>query len=236
MRHQRLPRLALVIGTMSLPVLLLGGTAFGQTVQMFDSAPTLEQLRNIIIPESHGGMTRRIVLPQDTAPQVTTPIQPVSASVPVMVTDPVSGRQNRERGGQTGAVLEQQPAPASAKAPSDAPSGRTARGGVVGFRINFAFNSNAIPAAYAVFIDRVGELMREEPQLKLRIEGHTDAVGSDRYNLALSQRRAIAVARYLVGQHIEPERLSPVGKGKAEPLTSNPYDSRNRRVQFVRVE
>jgi outer membrane protein OmpA-like peptidoglycan-associated protein len=79
--------------------------------------------------------------------------------------------------------------------------------------------------------------MQQEPALSLLIEGHTDALGSDRYNLELSERRAIAVARYLVVHHgIAPERLQVAGKGKSEPLLSDPYDPRNRRVQFIRAE
>jgi outer membrane protein OmpA-like peptidoglycan-associated protein len=79
--------------------------------------------------------------------------------------------------------------------------------------------------------------MQQEPSLSLLIEGHTDALGPDRYNFELSERRAIAVARYLVVHHgIAPERLQVAGKGKSEPLLSDPYDPRNRRVQFIRTE
>jgi outer membrane protein OmpA-like peptidoglycan-associated protein len=69
------------------------------------------------------------------------------------------------------------------------------------------------------------------------IEGHTDAVGSDAYNLDLSKRRAVAVALYLVNQMgISPDRLAVAGKGKTEPLTDDPYDAANRRVQFARMK
>jgi outer membrane protein OmpA-like peptidoglycan-associated protein len=107
----------------------------------------------------------------------------------------------------------------------------------VGFRINFALNSVIIPSAYEPYIDRIGELMRQEPTLALLVEGHTDALGSDKYNVDLSERRAVAVARYLVVRHgIDPERLRVAGKGKSEPLLHDPYDPRNRRVQFLRAE
>jgi OmpA-OmpF porin, OOP family len=107
----------------------------------------------------------------------------------------------------------------------------------VGFRISFALNSAIVPPAYERHIDRIGELLRQEAGLKLLVEGHTDALGSDEYNLELSKRRALSVARYLVAHHgIEPERLQVAGKGKTEPLLDNAYDPRNRRVQFLRVE
>jgi OmpA-OmpF porin, OOP family len=84
-------------------------------------------------------------------------------------------------------------------------------------------------------IDRVAQLMREAPELKLRIEGHTDAAGSADYNQSLSQERALSVAQYLAAQGIARTRLILVGKGKTEPLTHDPYEPANRRVQFVRI-
>jgi outer membrane protein OmpA-like peptidoglycan-associated protein len=84
-------------------------------------------------------------------------------------------------------------------------------------------------------MDRIAELMKEAPQVKLRIEGHTDAAGSPGYNVSLSKRRALSVGEYLVSQGVDPSRLILVGKGMTEPLTRNPYDPTNRRVQFVRV-
>jgi OOP family OmpA-OmpF porin len=84
-------------------------------------------------------------------------------------------------------------------------------------------------------IDTVAELMKQSPEIKVRIEGHTDAVGSVSYNLSLSGRRALSVGEYLVKQGIDPSRLELVGKGMSEPLTRNKYDPANRRVQFVRT-
>ncbi|TDG19053.1 OmpA family protein [Paracraurococcus ruber] len=109
--------------------------------------------------------------------------------------------------------------------------------GTIGFRINFALNSDAVPPTAFAFLDRVAELMRAEPQVKMQVEGHTDALGADAYNLQLSQRRAAAVANYLVErQGVEVTRLVVQGLGETTPLTENPYDPRNRRVQFARVD
>ena len=78
--------------------------------------------------------------------------------------------------------------------------------------------------------------MKETPQLKLRVEGHTDAVGTPEYNLSLSKRRALSVAEYLVDHRgIAPDRFVLVGKGMSEPMVEDGSDPRNRRVQFVRV-
>ena len=109
--------------------------------------------------------------------------------------------------------------------------------GSIGFRINFALNSDVVPQSAFPFIDRIAELLREQSQVKLQVEGHTDALGSDAYNLDLSQRRAAAVANYLVDrQGIEATRLVVLGMGEGAPLVENGYDPRNRRVQFARVD
>ena len=67
------------------------------------------------------------------------------------------------------------------------------------------------------------------------LEGHTDAVGSDRYNLELSERRAEAVQSYLRELYrIAPERLTTVGKGERELLLPDqPKAAPNRRVRVV---
>jgi outer membrane protein OmpA-like peptidoglycan-associated protein len=106
----------------------------------------------------------------------------------------------------------------------------------VGFRINFGFNSAGIPGEHVAQLDRIAELLIQEPKLSLAVEGHTDAVGGDEFNLQLSGRRADAVVRYLVERGVDPKRLMSVGKGKREPLVADPYDGRNRRVQFIRIE
>jgi outer membrane protein OmpA-like peptidoglycan-associated protein len=105
-----------------------------------------------------------------------------------------------------------------------------------GFRINFRFDSAVIPADAYEYLDTVGTVLHSEPKVAIVVEGHTDAKGADAYNLKLSERRAKAVEDYLVQKHqIAESRIHAVGKGKAEPLTSNPFDPNNRRVQFARA-
>ena len=109
--------------------------------------------------------------------------------------------------------------------------------GSIGFRINFALNSDVVPQSAFPFIDRIAELLREQLQVKLQVEGHTDAPGSEVYNLQLSQRRAAAVATYLVQkQGVDAARLVVLGFGEGVPLVENAYDPRNRRVQFTRTD
>jgi outer membrane protein OmpA-like peptidoglycan-associated protein len=72
--------------------------------------------------------------------------------------------------------------------------------------------------------------------LKLQLEGHTDAVGSDDYNLKLSQQRADAVRDFLVEQGVSLANISAVGLGKDSPVASNDSAAgrqQNRRVELV---
>jgi outer membrane protein OmpA-like peptidoglycan-associated protein len=102
-------------------------------------------------------------------------------------------------------------------------------------KIFFEHNSAVIlPMSYGV-IDAVLVVLQENPNMHIRIEGHTDDQGSDDFNLKLSDGRAQSVARYLVARGIEPARLIAVGFGERQPLVENTTDdgrAQNRRVEF----
>jgi outer membrane protein OmpA-like peptidoglycan-associated protein len=83
---------------------------------------------------------------------------------------------------------------------------------------------------------RVSGILITHPDLKLEIEGHTDSVGSDSYNQALSERRAESVRGYLVSQRIAPQSITQVGLGESRPVATNDTAAgrqRNRRVELV---
>ncbi|MDO9708136.1 OmpA family protein [Paracraurococcus lichenis] len=236
-----------IAGLATLASLLLGGPAMAQTVHIFEEAPPLEMLRNIMVPESRPGLTRRIVLGQPTMPAPAQIQAPVSAPAPAPAPAPeamAAAEPEPERTAEPAPRRPRRPAPAAVLAangntlPIPAPAQPQAEApGTIGYRINFALNSDAIPASAQGFLDRLGELMREQPQVKLQVEGHTDALGPDEYNLQLSQRRAASVANYLMQRHgVELPRLVVLGLGEGQPLYENGYDPRNRRVQFVRVD
>jgi OOP family OmpA-OmpF porin len=101
--------------------------------------------------------------------------------------------------------------------------------------VNFAFDSAAIAPESEAILDKAVEALKNAPTVHVRVEGHTDSIGSEQYNLKLSQRRAEAVVNYLVGQGIEASRLEPVGYGESEPVASNATKEgryRNRRVEL----
>ena len=85
-------------------------------------------------------------------------------------------------------------------------------------------------------LDQVAAAVKKYPNLKLRVEGHTDNVGGDAFNVKLSQQRADAVKNYLVGQQIPADQVTAVGVGKADPVASNNTAegrAQNRRVEFI---
>jgi OmpA-OmpF porin, OOP family len=220
----RLTRIAL---TASCIAISGGGSGWAQSVQVFDKAPSLEVLRSIMVPESSPGATRSIVM---SRPDLGTSVQRATpASIAAPDQDATPSRQP-----VSDMRYNEDVKPAPAPAPRHKPSVQV-KPASVGFRINFAFNSAELPSSGNDMIDTVAAVMKETPNIKVRIEGHTDAVGSAEYNSELSKRRAIAVGEYLVKQGIDPSRLMLVGKGMSDPLVKDPYDGQNRRVQFVRI-
>lgn len=96
--------------------------------------------------------------------------------------------------------------------------------------------SNLRPEADAI-LHPVLEMLQRDPSLNVDIEGHADWMGSDEYNIRLSQRRAEAVVDWLAAHGIARERLNAVGKGEREPIASNETaEGRqlNRRVEVRR--
>lgn len=85
-------------------------------------------------------------------------------------------------------------------------------------------------------LDRVVELMNNNPTLEIEISGHTDDKGSDAYNLKLSQNRANSVKKYVSNKGIETKRMNAKGYGESQPEVPNDSDENrqiNRRVQFT---
>lgn len=102
--------------------------------------------------------------------------------------------------------------------------------------VNFTFDSSAILPESRFKLANAVEVMSSHPKMKVQIVGHTDSVGSDEYNKALSLRRATAVRDYLVSQGVNESRMTVDGKGESEPVAPNTTDAermKNRRVVFT---
>jgi outer membrane protein OmpA-like peptidoglycan-associated protein len=84
-------------------------------------------------------------------------------------------------------------------------------------------------------LNDVAQALTDYPTIKVRIEGHTDSQGKDKFNLGLSQRRADSVRKYLIDKGIDPDRMVSVGFGEDVPIADNRTKAgraQNRRVEF----
>ncbi len=100
----------------------------------------------------------------------------------------------------------------------------------------FATGKSEIKSGATVNLDRLTTFMNEYPKRTAAIEGFTDSMGSDEMNQSLSERRADAVKRYLVGQGVGSARLTSSGRGENSPVADNESAAgrqQNRRVEVV---
>jgi outer membrane protein OmpA-like peptidoglycan-associated protein len=101
--------------------------------------------------------------------------------------------------------------------------------------ITFETNSADLNIESYKELDKVIELMNKNPNIKVEISAHTDDVGSEQYNLKLSQKRAKSVVDYLIMHDIPKDRLIAKGYGESQPLVPNTSDKNraiNRRVEL----
>jgi OOP family OmpA-OmpF porin len=99
--------------------------------------------------------------------------------------------------------------------------------------IDFEFDTYEVKSKYFSQLRELAGILRSSPDSVAEIEGHTDSVGKERYNLILSLKRAEAVRKILTGFDVEPGRISTIGYGMTRPLVSNATSEgrqRNRRA------
>lgn len=95
--------------------------------------------------------------------------------------------------------------------------------------------SDLLPASFAE-LDKLVAMMQDNPNMTIRLEGHTDIIGDHDKNLQLSRDRVIACQRYLVQKGIDIDRIQTIGYGDTRPIVTKGTDEErkvNRRVEFV---
>ena len=105
--------------------------------------------------------------------------------------------------------------------------------------IYFEFDKFNITNEGAFELDKLVAIMQKYPEMKIRVEAHTDNRGPSSYNLKLSENRAKSTAQYVISKGVDENRISGVGKGENEPVIecsgscSNEDHRTNRRSEFI---
>jgi len=99
----------------------------------------------------------------------------------------------------------------------------------------FDFDKSNVKPEAAAILDRLVAFMKENSDKKANLSGHTDNVGTDAYNQALSERRVASVKDYVVGKGVDGGRISGQGFGESKPIADNKTAegrAKNRRVEI----
>ena len=132
--------------------------------------------------------------------------------------------------------LEKAPAkPMPAPAPTPAPLPQPKISWILS-GVTFEFDSAVLrPESKQILQDDI-QILKENPQIRVEVQGHTDDIGTAEYNMGLSDRRAQSVKQYLISQGIAASRLTAKGYGESNPRFPNDSDAnraKNRRVELV---
>ncbi len=103
--------------------------------------------------------------------------------------------------------------------------------------VHFATASATLAGDSQAVLDQTAQALKDNPDWRMRVVGHTDSVGSDSANAVLSQQRANSVVAYLTAHGVDSSRLSVDAKGASQPVASNQTDTgraENRRVDLIK--
>ena len=109
---------------------------------------------------------------------------------------------------------------------------------IVTHGINFDYNKATIKPESMGTLNMIVQIMKDNPDVKFEVGGHTDSDGEDAYNLKLSEQRALAVKTQLIKMGVSSDRLTSNGYGETKPIASNANDegkANNRRVEFIKL-
>jgi OmpA-OmpF porin, OOP family len=113
-----------------------------------------------------------------------------------------------------------------------------AKDGFVALYINFETGKSTIKPESESVIAEIAAMLKQNPNLKVSVEGHTDNVGNLQSNQTLSESRANAVMKALVAQGVDASRMKYKGWGQTKPIGSNDTEegrAKNRRVEIVKI-
>lgn len=102
--------------------------------------------------------------------------------------------------------------------------------------VNFGFDSSDLTSSAKANLDKLAEVLKNNPDTNINIYGHTDSKGTEAYNQSLSERRAASVRSYLISKGVASSRMITMGVGESEPIATNDTDAgraENRRVEFA---
>lgn len=102
--------------------------------------------------------------------------------------------------------------------------------------VYFAYDQSTLSPEGQSILQEIGSLMKEVPEITARVEGHADERGTNEYNLALGERRAITVQDYLASYGVQKSRLQTISYGEEKPAQMGADESswtKNRRVEFT---
>ncbi len=103
-------------------------------------------------------------------------------------------------------------------------------------RFHFEFNNVDLDDETEDFLANLSMSLKEDSHLRVKITGHTDNIGHEKFNQRLSVKRAEAIRDFLIKNGIDAQRLSVEGKGLTEPVDSNENEegrAKNRRVEIA---
>ena len=135
------------------------------------------------------------------------------------------------------------PPPAPTPAPTPAPAPAPAPPKVIDkmtLRVNFDFDKSIITKADEAELKKAVDFVKKYPDAKVKIEGHTDSIGTEKYNQKLSERRAKAVQKYLISKGASKKAdISTIGYGESKPVADNKTAkgrAENRRAEILILE
>ena len=105
--------------------------------------------------------------------------------------------------------------------------------------VKFDYKKWDVKPQFNTNLDNIISVLKNTPGLKIRVEGHTDNIGSEKYNLNLSKKRAESIKAYLVGKGIEESRITSMGHGFSKPRAGNDTKegrALNRRAELIPVK